>query len=121
MSFLMLANVPFDETQENAEAVSGVQSRSTKFIFFDDPARLLTAVTPERMEIIRLLREEGPMTMESISASVAREKISVMRDLESLLDLEIIDLDRDASYLFGFDGMRITCQYPHPGITGRTS
>ena len=112
MSFLILANVPFDGAQERVAAGSNAQCHGSKFVFFDDPGRLLKALSPERMEIIRLLGEEGPMTVESISSFLAREKLAVMRDLQTLLDLEIIDLDCDASYLFGFSGIRILLQYP---------
>jgi DNA-binding transcriptional ArsR family regulator len=119
MSFLILANVPFDGAQEMVSAGSNARFQGSKFVFFDDPGRLLKATTPERMEIIRLLGEEGPMTVESISLLVAREKLAVRRDLEALLDLEIIDLDCDASYLFGFRGIRIVLQYPHSSFGGR--
>jgi len=112
MSFLILANAPFDGAQERVAAGSNTWFHGSKFVFFDDPGRLLKAMTPERMEIIRLLGEEGPMTMESISLFLARKKLAVVRDLETLLDLEIIDLDCDASYLFDFSGIRIVLQYP---------
>jgi predicted transcriptional regulator len=119
MSFLILANVPFDGAQERVAAGSNAQCHGSKFVFFDDPGRLLKALSPERMEIIRLLGEEGPMTVESISLFLAREKLAVRRDLQILLDLEIIDLDCDACYLFGFSGIRIVLQYPPSSFMGR--
>ncbi|MGF6530485.1 putative transcriptional regulator [Paraburkholderia sp. GAS206C] len=115
MNFLILANVPFDRAQESTASCSSVRSRGSRFLLFDDPARLLEALTVQRMEIVTMLREEGPMTAESIASLQAREKTAVMRDLEALLDLEILDLDRDASYLFGFSGIRVILQFPHRG------
>jgi predicted transcriptional regulator len=114
MNFLFLTNVALSDSGGNAGGIDRIQARGSKFLFFDDPVRLLAVLTPGRMEIIRLLCEEGPMTEESISLAVARDNLSVRRDLECLLDMEIIDLDRDASYLFGFNRMRVTCDYPTP-------
>jgi predicted transcriptional regulator len=119
MSFLILANVPFDGAQERLAAGGNDQLHGSRFLFFDDPGRLLEATSPERMKIVRLLGEAGPMTMDSISLFLAREKLAVMRDLEILLDLEIIDLDCDASYLFGFSGICMVLQYPLSSSMGR--
>jgi predicted transcriptional regulator len=115
MNFLILANFPFDRAQERTACGSSVWSHGSRFLLFDDPTRLLEALTVQRMEIVTMLREEGPMTAESIASLQAREKTSVMRDLEALLDLEILDLDRDARYLFDFNGIRVILHYPHRG------
>jgi hypothetical protein len=110
MNLLILANVPVDETQQPAAAVGNAASDGSKCIVFSDPWRLIKTATVERMEIIMLLREMGPMTAESISSSLARDRVGVLRDLEVLLNLEILDVDRDASYLFGFDGLCVILQ-----------
>lgn len=79
-------------------------------MFFQEPENLLKAMTADRMQIIRLLRDEGPMTAETIAAYLERDKVMVRRDLKALLDFEIIDLERDAQYLFEFDGIEIRLQ-----------
>jgi hypothetical protein len=112
MSFLIFANVPLDGAQEAAAAGSNARPHGSRLVFVDDIRRLLEALTVERMEIVAMLLEEGPMRAESIASLLARERTMVMHDLETLLDLEIIDLDHDASYLFGFNGMRVVLQYP---------
>jgi predicted transcriptional regulator len=119
MRFLALETTTFDAKRErvNANAIRNSQHPQTTFIFFEDAEGLLEAITATRVEIIRLLRNEGPMTAEAIAVRLKRAKLMVGRDLEALLDLEIIDLDIDARYLFEFDGLRICLQFPHPGQT----
>jgi len=121
MNFLILANVPSDRAQERTASCRSMGSHGSRFLLFDDPTRLLEVLTVQRMEIVTMLREEGPMTAESIASLQVREKTAVMRDLEALLDLEILDLDSDASYLFGFSGIRVILQFPHRGHKERVS
>jgi predicted transcriptional regulator len=118
MSFLILANVPRDDMDGPLAALGNAQSRDSHCISFSDLQQLIETVTLERIAIIRLLREEGPLRAESISSCLARDKLAVMRDLETLLELEIIDVDRDASYLFGFDGVRVILHYPYSDRRG---
>jgi hypothetical protein len=49
----------------------------------------------------------------AVAMRLKRGRMMAGHDLEALLESEIIDLDRDARYLFEFDGIRIRLQFPH--------
>ncbi|WP_459252617.1 HVO_A0114 family putative DNA-binding protein [Paraburkholderia sediminicola] len=84
--------------------------------FFEDTEHLLAILAPARLEIIRLLREEGPAPADTIAACLGRERLMVSRDLGVVLDERIIDLERDARYAFGFEGIRVVLQYSSSGF-----
>ena len=114
MRLLILETTSFDAVKERMDAILNGQHPDSTWILFDEPEGLLWTVTAQRMEIIRLLHEEGPMTAEAIATRLQRGRMVVGHDLEALLDSEIIDLDRDARYLIECDGIRIRLQCPHP-------
>ena len=121
MRLLILETTSFDAVKERMDAILNGQHPDSTWILFDEPEGLLWTVTAQRMEIIRLLHEEGPMTAEAIATRLQRGRMVVGHDLEALLDSEIIDLDRDARYLFGFDGIMIRLQFPHAEPRGAQS
>ena len=121
MRLLILETIPFDAVKERMDAILNGQHPDSTWILFDEPDGLLWTVTAQRMEIIRLLHEEGPMTAEAIAMRLQRGRMVVGHDLEALLDSEIIDLDRDARYLFGFDGIMIRLRFPHAEPRGAQS
>ncbi|KAE8759307.1 hypothetical protein FSO04_14340 [Paraburkholderia madseniana] len=111
---LILETTSFDAMQERMDAILDGQHPDSTCIFFDELEGLLRTITAKRMEIIRLLlHDEGPMTAEAIAMRLKRGRTMAGHDLEALLESEIIDLDRDARYLFEFDGIRIRLQFPH--------
>ena len=110
MRLLTLQTVSFNCMQERMDRISVGRYSGSISMFFQEPENLLKAMTADRMQIIRLLRDEGPMTAETIAAYLERDKVMVRRDLKALLDFEIIDLERDAQYLFEFDGIEIRLQ-----------
>ena len=116
MSFLTLASVPFDAMNHPINAFREDRNRDLNLIFFEDAEHLLAILAPARLEIIRLLREEGPAPADTIAACLDRDRLMVSRDLGVLLDAHVIDLERDARYIFGFEGIRVMLQYPPSGL-----
>jgi predicted transcriptional regulator len=100
MRLLTLKTKSFDAVHERADA-RGEYCDST-CMFFESPELLLRTITAGRIDIIRLLRDAGPMTAEEAAASLARDRVLVARDLDALLDAQIVDLERDARYVFEF-------------------
>jgi predicted transcriptional regulator len=84
-------------------------------MFFESPELLLRTITAGRIDIIRLLRDAGPMTAEEAAASLARDRVLVARDVDALLDAQIVDLERDARYVFEFRDLIIHLRLPHAG------
>lgn len=114
MRLLIHEITSFDAMQERMDAILDVQHPDSTFIFFEESDGLMRNTIEKRTEMIRLqLCDEEPMTAEAIAIRLKHGRMMVGRDLEALLKSEIIDLDRDASYLFEFDGIRIRLQFPY--------
>jgi predicted transcriptional regulator len=114
MRLLIRETTALGAMQERMDAIVDGQHPDPAFIFFEAPEGLLRTTTAKRMEMIRLLlHDEGPMTVEAVAMRLKRGRMMAGHDLEALLESEIIDLDRDARYLFEFDGIRIRLQFPH--------
>jgi predicted transcriptional regulator len=118
MSFLTLASVPLDAMNQPITAFCDDRPCDLNLIFFEDAEHLLAILAPARLEIIRLLREEGPAPADAIAACLDRDTLMVSRDLGVLLDAQVIDLERDARYVFGFEGIRVMLQFPPSGLRG---
>ncbi len=121
MSFLTLASVPLGTTNQPITAFRDDRPRDLNLIFFEDAEHLLAILAPTRLEIIRLLREEGPAPVDTIAACLDRDRLTVIMDLGVLLDARVIDLERDACYVFGFEGIRVVLQYPPSRLRGERS
>jgi predicted transcriptional regulator len=118
MNFLILANTRFNDAQEPAVVTSSSPSQGCRGIVSSDLCGLIGIATVERLEIIMLLNEMGPMSIESICARLGRDRRAIVRDLDLLLDLQIIDVDHDASYVFSFNGLCVVFQYPQSAPAG---
>jgi DNA-binding transcriptional ArsR family regulator len=114
MRLLIRETTAFGAMQERMDAILDGQHPDSTFIFFEEPEGLLRTTAAKRMEIIRELHDEGPMTVEAVAMRLKRGRMMAGHDLEALLESEIIDLDRDARYLIECDGIRIRLQCPHP-------
>jgi DNA-binding transcriptional ArsR family regulator len=114
MRLLIRETTALGAMQERMDAILDGQHPDSTFIFFEEPEGLLRTTAAKRMEIIRELHDEGPMTVEAVAMRLKRGRMMAGHDLEALLESEIIDLDRDARYLIECDGIRIRLQCPHP-------
>lgn len=90
-------------------------------ICYEDPVEMLLFVTAERMEIVKLLLEAGPLPEEQIALRTGRDADVLTDDLRKLLAGEVLGLNAKYEYCFDYDGLRVTLEWPLPTATSCTN
>ena len=91
----------FDETlQETAETVRAVSTgKKVKpkghRLFFTSPEALRLFLTPQRIELIRLIRKRQPSSISELAALAHRDFKRVYEDIISLTEAGMVDLAKD--------------------------
>jgi predicted transcriptional regulator len=83
-------------------------------IRYEDPVELLQFMTAERMEIVKLLREVGPLLEQEIAIQTGRYGEDFADDLRTLLASEVLRLNAKYEYCFDYDGVCVTLEWPLP-------
>ncbi|RFU44467.1 helix-turn-helix domain-containing protein [Paraburkholderia sp. DHOC27] len=79
---------------------------------FDDPVELLRLMRADRMKIVQLLLESGPLPVEQIAARTLASNQALTDDLQKLLETGIVLLNANDEYCFDYDGIQITAEWP---------
>jgi len=66
------------------KSVKGEQAPGEVHLNFEDLSMLLEIVTPRRMELLKKLREEGPMSIRALAKVLARDYKNVHTDARTL-------------------------------------
>jgi predicted transcriptional regulator len=85
------------------------------YISFSKPVNIIRLMSVKRFQIVQLLMGQGTRSVEAIAAKLGRNRLMVERDLEILLESEVIERDRAHRYYFEFAAIRIVLQFPLPG------
>lgn len=64
-------------------------------LYFENENILFKALSPKRMELLRFLRQEGPMSIRKLAINLHRDYKNVYDDVKHLLELELIKKKRD--------------------------
>lgn len=72
-------------------------------LFFTSPDALRKFLTPKRLELIRLIRQQKPASIYELAALAHRDFKRVYEDIKALAETGLVDLARD-------DGRKVT---PH--------
>lgn len=83
----------FVNAWKNAEA--GGSERSEVHLNFEDFAMLAAVLTPKRLELLKVLRREGPMSVRSLSKVVGRDYKNVHVDSAELEEAGLIQRDEE--------------------------
>jgi predicted transcriptional regulator len=89
--------------------------RERTYISFIQPTRVLRLLNETRFKIVQLLMRHGPLGAGDIAARLGRNRLMTERDLETLLESEVIERDRACQYYFEFAAIRVVLQWPLPG------
>jgi predicted transcriptional regulator len=85
------------------------------YISYSRANRVLRLMSMSRFQIVQFLIRRGAHCAATIAAGLGRNRLMVERDLQILLESEVIDRDREHRYYFAFDAIRVVLQFPLPG------
>jgi len=83
----------FVEAWKNAEA--GTNSEVEVHLNFEDLETLVSVLTPKRLELLRTLRMEGPISVRALSKSLKRDYKNVHVDTAELEAVDLIQRTED--------------------------
>lgn len=76
-------------------------------IDFTDQAALFSALSPKRMELLRYLRQNGPLSARQLAKDLSRDYKNVQGDIKMLSQLEVVVTDENAKYVVPWDDIVI--------------
>lgn len=59
---------------------------------FEDLSMLLAIITPRRLDILKTLRQQGPMSIRALAADLARDYKNVHADTRALKEVGLLEL-----------------------------
>lgn len=66
-------------------------------ISFGDPAEMLEAITPSRIDLIRAVLREQPDSITGLARRVNRDRSAVARDIKVLTSLGLVQADEEVN------------------------
>gem|GEM_PF-343247 len=85
------------------KAESGGNDESEVHLNFEDFAMLASILTPKRLEVLKTLRREGPMSVRSLSKAVKRDYKNVHVDSADLEKAGLIQRNEDGLLVAPWD------------------
>lgn len=76
-------------------------------IDFPDEATLWSTLSPKRMEVLRYLRQHGPMSGRQLARELERDQKNIYTDIKMLSRLELLHVTDDGKYLVPWDDITI--------------
>lgn len=76
-------------------------------IDFPDEATLWSTLSPKRMEILRYLRRNGPMSGRQLARELERDQKNIFTDIKTLSSLELLKTDEEGKYFVPWDDIII--------------
>jgi predicted transcriptional regulator len=67
-------------------------------LYFEDTATLFKSFTPKRMELLRMLRQHGPISIRQLASKLSRDYRNVYDDIQHLLDLDLVKKNRQGLF-----------------------
>jgi predicted transcriptional regulator len=85
------------------QTMEGAELEPYEGIGFENLVELLHTLTPKRWELIRRLRQEGPMTLYALAKRLERDYKNVRLDVKTLEEWGIIERDEAERVLVPWD------------------
>ena len=85
----------FIKTWHDAEK-GRVPKVAEEFLLFEDLETLLSALTPRRWALLKVLRHEGPMSVRALAKQLRRDYKNVHVDVNTLENLGLITRTKDS-------------------------
>jgi predicted transcriptional regulator len=83
----------FVQAWRRAEA--GARGESEVHLNFEDFAMLLSVLTPKRLELLRWLRQHGPLSVRALAKQLERNYKNVHADVAALEEVDLIVRAKD--------------------------
>lgn len=77
-------------------------------LYFTDQNTLFSALSPKRLELLRFLRKQGPMSIKRLATQLERDYKNVYDDVQQLCGLDLIEKQENG--IFGVPWDDITIQ-----------
>ena len=89
-------------------AESGLSANEpTHQVFFTSEADLFSTLSPKRMELLKFLKKNGPLSCRKLAAALARSYANVHADVQQLIRLDFIEKNCDEKLLVPWDEVDI--------------
>ena len=90
-----------EELIHDAKSFMGKLARGEKpapetGVFFENLSAMRKALTGKRLEIVRTIKKEKPRSVYALAKSLGRDLRSVIKDLEFLEDVGLVDLKKSS-------------------------
>lgn len=83
---------------ETAEAIERGESVSKEFgIYFEDIEAFRKALTPRRLELIHIIKQRRPKSIQELSRIAKRDIRNVSDDMKLLTDLGLVEIKKNES------------------------
>lgn len=79
----------FVDTWQRAE--QGEQGDTEVHLNFEDLSMLLAVITPRRLEVLKTLRQQGPMSVRALATALARDDKNVHADTRVLEEAGLLE------------------------------
>ena len=76
-------------------------------LYFTDQNTLFSALSPKRWELLRFLRNRGPMSIKKLAAELKRDYKNVYDDVKHLSKLDLIQKQEDETFYVPWDDITI--------------
>jgi Predicted transcriptional regulator len=76
-------------------------------LYFTDSSSLFSALSPKRMELLKVLRHNGPLSIRKLASNVHRDYKNVYDDVKHLCKLELIQKKYDNQLYVPWDDITI--------------
>lgn len=70
---------------------------------FEDFAQFAAVLTPKRVELLRVLKSQGSLSIRALSIQLERDYKNVHTDVSRLVECGLIDVDEHGEYSAPFD------------------
>ncbi len=97
----------FRETREAfARLDKGLPVQQSRYcLYFEDLTTLWRTMTPKRMELLRALRQHGPLSIKKLAAKLSRDYKNVHNDIQELVAVDLVKQTLDARFTVPWDAI----------------
>ncbi len=81
-------------------------------IGFADMSHLLAILTPQRWQLISLLREQGPLAIPELARRIGSETTQIAQDTQTLMDWHLLDQDEDSRISAPYSELVLDVKFP---------
>lgn len=90
------------------QAKAGLPSdEPTHQVYFTTEADLFSTLSPKRMELLKFLKKNGPLSCRKLAAALARSYANVHADVQQLIRLDLIEKNLDEKLVVPWDEVDI--------------